>query len=72
MNFINFKKGIIFAEFDSFWFINEPNVMQFERLTKVFREMIRDKLINDPHAIIRENFLGKMNKVNQVNSNICF
>lgn len=66
------NEGIIFAEFDTFWFVNEPNVMQFERLTKIFKELIRDKLTNDPHAIIRENFLGKMIKVNQYNSNICY
>jgi hypothetical protein len=58
-------KGIIFVEFNTFWINNEMNVMSFERFSKIFIAMIRDKLTTDPSCIIRENFLGKIYKLNQ-------
>jgi hypothetical protein len=57
----------IFNEFDAFWFINEPNVMEFERLLRIFKSLIIERLKNDPHTIIRENFLGKNYKISQLN-----
>lgn len=65
INLLNFNKiyQIIFVEFNAFWFANEPNIMDFERLTKIFKGLIAEKLVNDPHAIIRENFLGKNYKL---------
>lgn len=62
----------IFSEFDSFWFTNEPHVMEFERLSKIFKSLIIEKLTNDPHTIIRENFLGKNYKINQLTKNFCY
>lgn len=72
INLENFNKiySIIFSEFDTFWFANEPNVMEFERLTKIFNKLITEKLKNDPHTIIRENFLGKSYKLCHLNKNI--
>lgn len=70
INLSNFNRiyCTIFIEFDSFWFTNEPNVMDFERLSKIFQSLITEKLKNDPHSIIRENFLGKNYKISQLNS----
>ncbi len=53
------KKGVLFVEFDQYWFLNEQNVMNFEKVSKLFYSIIGNKLKNDPHTIIRENFLGK-------------
>ena len=58
-NNLSYITGITFVEFDKYWFINEPRVMHFENLSKNFVSLMTEKLKNDPHLIIGENFLGK-------------
>ncbi len=69
INLANFNKlyCTVFNEFDAFWHTNEPNVMEFERLLNIFKNLIIEKLKNDPHTIIREHFLGKNYKISQLN-----
>lgn len=61
INLENFHKiyCVLFVEFDQYWFMNEPNVMNFEKVSKLFYNLVANKLKNDPHTIIKENFLGK-------------
>ena len=53
------SKGVIFAEFDQYWFVTESTVMSFERVSKIFFTNIANKLKHDPHTIIRESFMAK-------------
>ena len=64
----------MFTEFERFWFVNEPNIMHFEKLTKKFNKLVTEKLSKDPHAIIQANFLGKTSslKVSQIDLKSCF
>lgn len=61
INLENFHKiyCVLFIEFDQYWFLNEPNVMNFEKNSKLFFTLVANKLKNDPRTIIKENFLGK-------------
>ncbi len=59
MHFHFLHTGVLFIEFDQYWFLNEPNVMNFEKNSKLFYTLVANKLKNDPHTIIKENFLGK-------------
>ncbi len=46
--------------------MNEPNIMQFERLSKLFLDNITDRLKNDHQAIICENFASKTNLLKHI------
>ena len=46
--------------------MNEPNIMQFENLSKLFIESITDKLKNDNQAIICENFVANKSLLKQM------
>lgn len=61
-------KGIIFHEFNEFWtnlihndyFGNQPSIMQFEKVSKIFFGFLKNKLQNDPNTVIKEKFMEKM------------
>lgn len=61
LHLFNFKFLVcLFVEFNDYWFLKEPNVMQFETISKEFTQQARGWLKIDANLLIKEHQLDKL------------